>query len=164
MNKQYLWGGVVVVALVAWWAIGQEDGAIKDIVDNLNPSASDFMASPTPSASSSVKPVASVKATPKATKTPSGVPYTMLVQQYVGKRIQFDQYCQADPKNVTYNNRTTIMLDNRSGDARTVTVGGVAHYLAGYGYKIITLSSATLPKTLYLNCGSAVNVGQILLQ
>lgn len=90
--------------------------------------------------------------------------YTDLVKQYEGRRIQFDINCQAVPGNVTYKTGTKIMLDNRSGDARYVSVGGVSYYLEGYGYKILTLTSTTLPKTLYLNCGSGVNVGQILLQ
>ena len=90
--------------------------------------------------------------------------YTQLVAQYVGKRIQFDARCQAIPNNVTFKDGTQVMFDNRSGDARTITVGGTKYQFAGYGYKVLTLSSGTLPKTLYLSCGAAVNVGQILLQ
>jgi len=56
------------------------------------------------------------------------------------------------------------MFDNRSGDARYIKVGDQVYQLAGYGYKILTLTSPVLPKTLLLDCGSAVNVGQILLQ
>ena len=90
--------------------------------------------------------------------------YTTLVKQYEGRRIQFDIYCQAIPKNVTYKNGTKVMFDNRSGDARIITIGGVQYNFPGYGYKVLTLSSNTLPKTLLLSCGAAVNVGQILLQ
>ena len=94
----------------------------------------------------------------------ASVTYTNLVKTYTNKRIQFDINCQAIPNNVTYKSGTTIMLDNRSGDARTISVGSTKYQLAGYGYAIITLYSKTLPKDLYLNCGSAVNVGKILLQ
>ena len=90
--------------------------------------------------------------------------YNQLVKDFNGRRIQFDARCQAIPSNVTYKNGTQVMFDNRSGDARWISVGGAEYYLSGYGYKILTLSSKTLPKTLYLNCGSAVNVGQILIQ
>jgi len=96
--------------------------------------------------------------------TPNAQDYTKLVKEYEGYRIQFDASCQAIPKNVTYKNGAKILLDNRSGDARYVTVGGISYYLAGYGYKVITLNSKELPKTLLINCGAAVNVGQILLQ
>ncbi len=90
--------------------------------------------------------------------------YDQLVKDFSGRRIQFDITCQAIPNNVTYKNGTQVMFDNRSGDARWISVGGAEYYLSGYGYKVLTLSSKTLPKNLYLNCGSAVNVGQILLQ
>ena len=153
----------MVAALIAFWAIQQKDGSIKKLVDNLNLGPLTLVSSsPTPSISTSATPKSSVKATPKATV--SAGTYGQLVDQYVGKRIQFDQYCQANPRSATFKNDTTIMLDNRSGDARIVTVGGVQHSLGGYGYKLVTVSSAVLPKTLNLNCGAAVNVGQILLQ
>ncbi len=90
--------------------------------------------------------------------------YTKLVTQYKDRRIQFDAMCQAKPNNVTYKNGTSVMFDNRSGDARIITIGGVKYSFPGYGYKILTLSSPILPKTLLLSCGAAVNVGQILLQ
>lgn len=90
--------------------------------------------------------------------------YTQMVAQYKDYRIQFDAMCQAHPNNITYKSGTKVMFDNRSGDARTITIGGVAYYFPGYGYKILTLSSSKLPKTLFLSCGAAVNVGQILLQ
>lgn len=90
--------------------------------------------------------------------------YTKLTVEYKDRRIQFDMGCQAIPNNVTYKSGTKVMFDNRSGDARIITVGGVKYSFPGYGYKIITLSSQTLPKTLLLSCGAAVNVGQILLQ
>lgn len=163
MKKQYLWGVVAIAALIAFWAIQQKDGSIKNLVDNLNlgPMTS-VSSSPTPNISTSTTPKSSVKVTPKATVS-TGT-YGQLVDQYVGKRIQFDQYCQANPGSATFKNDTTIMLDNRSGDARIVTVGGVQYSLGGYGYKLVTVSSTVLPKTLNLNCGAAVNVGQILLQ
>ena len=56
------------------------------------------------------------------------------------------------------------MLDNRSGDARTITLAGTKYQLSGYGYALVTLSSQSLPKEMLLSCGSAVNVGKILLQ
>ncbi len=165
MKKQHVWVGVVAAAVIALWLVSQE-GLIGDIVNNLNPTLSSS-ASPSASPVVSSTPVASGKATPKvsprATSTPAVV-YSQLISQYAGRRIQFDQYCQADPRSTTFKNNTSIMLDNRSGDARIVTVGGVQHSLSGYGYKIITLSSSVLPKTLTINCGAAVNVGTILLQ
>ncbi len=90
--------------------------------------------------------------------------YNQLLKDFIGRRVQFDARCQAIPSDLTYKNGTQVMFDNRSGDARWISVGGAEYYLSGYGYKILTLSSKSLPKDLYINCGSAVNVGQILLQ
>lgn len=90
--------------------------------------------------------------------------YTNLVKEYEGKRIQFDIGCQANPGQATFKTGTKVMFDNRSGDPRIITIGGVQYSFAGYGYKILTLSSPSLPKTILLSCGAAVNVGQILLQ
>jgi hypothetical protein len=95
---------------------------------------------------------------------PSAEDYTKLVKQYEGFRIQFNELCQSIPNYVTYKNGTKILLDNRSGDARNIKVGATSYYLSGYGYRVVTLSSTVLPKTILLSCGSAVNVGQIYLQ
>lgn len=90
--------------------------------------------------------------------------YGAAVTQYEGRRIQFGQYCNAIPTSVTYKNGTSIMLDNRSGEARHVKVGPTAYNLAGYGWRVITLTSKSLPSTLLLDCGASRNVGTILLQ
>lgn len=101
-----------------------------------------------------------------STSTSSPAQYSAAVKQYEGKRIQFDMYCQAIPTSLVFKNGTSVMLDNRSGDARTIKIGNTSYYLAGYGWKIVTLSvaSSQLPATLWINCGSAVNVSKILLQ
>jgi hypothetical protein len=121
--------------------------------------------SPSPSSSSSSAPGTTVK--PVVGKSPAPVSnksYTELVKEYVGRIIQFDDRCQINPKDPKFKNGTSIMLDNRSAIARTVTVGTAKYDLAGYGYKLITLSSPSLPKELNITCGSSGNVGKILLQ
>lgn len=90
--------------------------------------------------------------------------YDEALKQYGSRRIQFDMYCQAQPASSTYKDGTYLMLDNRSGDARIVTVNKIQYRLAGYGWKIITLKSKTLPATWLLDCGSAISVGTILIQ
>ncbi len=104
----------------------------------------------------------------EASPAPSGqalpLSYSKAVNAYTNRRIQFDMYCQAIPSQTTFKNGTRVMLDNRSGDARNIKIGNDTYYLSGYGWRIVTLYSSTLPKTLSINCGSAVNVGTILLQ
>ena len=123
----------------------------------LQPTAS---ATPTPT----VTPKPAVKKPPVSGTAQQTLAYSEVVKQYVGRQIQFDANCQAIPTQTTFKNGTSVMFDNRSGDARTIKIGDVSYVFPGYGYKILTLSSSTLPKTLNLNCGSAVNVGSILLQ
>jgi len=110
----------------------------------------------------------SVSATPVPKATTAGVPqpktYGDAVEKYGNNRIQFDMYCQANPANNTYKNGTSIMLDNRSGDARIISVNWVQYALSGYGWKIIMLSSKVLPATWAVDCGSARNVSKILIQ
>ena len=123
----------------------------------------------------SIQPTTTPTPTPAITKTvskkmvTSGTAqqtqaYSEVVKQYVGRQIQFDVNCQAIPTQTTFKNGTAVMFDNRSGDARTIKIGDVSYSFSGYGYKILTLSSSVLPKTLSLNCGSAINVGSILIQ
>lgn len=90
--------------------------------------------------------------------------YADALAAYSNRRIQFDQYCQAQPSRVAIASGESVMLDNRSGDARTFAIGGVFFTLPGYGWKIYTPSVKTVPATLYVDCGSARNVGTILVQ
>lgn len=108
---------------------------------------------------------------PKAKAAPvsnsdAGTPmaYTEIVKQYADARIQFDDNCQATPKAPTYKNNSNILLDNRSSSARTISVNGVKYQLGSYGYKVINLSSTTLPREISVDCGVSHNVGRILLQ
>jgi hypothetical protein len=152
MDKKIVWILLGVAVVGAGWVTLKGDGYMPG----------DLQASPTTSPSANAAkatPKPSVKGTPFNSAT-----YSQYVQQYGNRRIQFDASCQASPKSVSVANNTSLMLDNRSGDARTVTVGGVAYALPGYGYTFVTAKSSTLPKTLTINCGSSVNVGTILVQ
>lgn len=140
---------VVAVVIVYFW-IGKK----PDFVGNL-------LTSPTPTASPT--PVSKAPAKKPGTTAPSG-DYTTLVKQYEGRRIQFDDRCQPVPLSPTYKSGTSIMLDNRSSQSRVIKVGDTSYSLSGFGYRIITLSSTSLPKEYPVSCGSAGNVGKILLQ
>ena len=146
---------VAVVVVGAWWVYSDKVPSLPGL-GNQNQSNT----SPSPIAGASAKPVAK-KST--ATPTPSGN-YTQLVKEYEGKRIQFDERCQVTPQNPTYKNGTSIMIDNRSSSPRSVMVGGTKYDLVAYGYRVVTLSSSSLPKELAVSCGSSGNVGKILLQ
>jgi len=155
VNKIW-WVVLVVIVIGAWWAYSNKVPSLSSLpgLGGLNQS------SPTPVAGTTAKSVAK-KST--ATPAPSGN-YTALVKEYEGRRIQFDERCQVTPQSPTYKNGTSVMLDNRSASARAIMVGGTKYDLIAYGYRIVTLSSPSLPKEMAVSCGSSGNVGKILLQ
>jgi hypothetical protein len=143
---------IIVVAAGVWWAQGGNIGSL-------------VMTSASPTAMPSASKTPAVK--PKASNSPAptqSLSYTQLVQAYGTNRIQFDQNCQAQPATPVFKNGTSILLDNRSNQAREITVNGTKYSLGAYGYQVVTLSSSSLPKTLGVNCNSRVNVSSILLQ
>lgn len=91
------------------------------------------------------------------------ISYTQALAKYKDARIQLDQNCRAHPNNVTYKNNTNIMVDNRADLSRTVKVGSTFSIQA-YGFKIVRLSSVTLPVTWYIDCDTSQNVATILIQ
>lgn len=93
------------------------------------------------------------------------ISYNDALKIYANKRIQFDENCVASPNFVTFKEGTKIMLDNRASKARPVYLDGQVYNLQAYGFKIITLTtSAALPHTIMVDCGTGKNNGRILLQ
>ena len=101
------------------------------------------------------------------TTTPGAVSinYAQALVTYKDKRIQLGTgaICTATPNKVTYKNGTTIMIDNRAPVARTVKIGS-NYSVKAYGFKLIKLSSSTLPMTYLVDCNNQQNVATILLQ
>ena len=89
--------------------------------------------------------------------------YAEALKLYKDKRIQLDTDCRATPSNVTFKNNTKIMIDNRSDVSRAVKLGSTMT-IKPWGFKIVTLTSNTLPATLLLDCGALQNVASILIQ
>jgi hypothetical protein len=110
---------------------------------------------------------------PQSTLDTSGLPkgasinpisYDDALIKYANKRIQFDGNCQAFPNTVTYKAGTSIMIDNRSGEARTINIG-VDYSVKAYGFKFITLPNVDLQsKTILIDCDKSQNVATILVQ
>ena len=95
--------------------------------------------------------------------TNSPLKYADALALYADRRIQLYTVCQAHPSNVTYKVGTTIMVDNRSPQTAKVRLAGTFS-IKPYGFKIVKLSSTTLPSTLYVDCGTSQNVATILIQ
>lgn len=160
MKKTYVWAiiGVVIVALGAWAVMTNKSS-------DSNPNASPTpQASGSPKANPSATPVKTTSTAPKPSTVPSNLSYGEAIKVYAGVRIQFNAQCQATPNSFTIKNGQSVMFDNRSGDARWFSLNGTGYYLAGYGFRVLPISSKTLPSTVTVDCGSAQNVAKIEVQ
>lgn len=91
------------------------------------------------------------------------ISYQNALLKYKDARLQLDTTCQGSPDRMTFKNGTNIMIDNRSPNTRTVKVGST-FTIKPWGFKIVNLSSATLPATWYVDCDQSQNVSTILIQ
>jgi cytoskeletal protein RodZ len=98
-----------------------------------------------------------------ASSPAASISYQNALVKYKNARLQLDKTCQASPDKMTFKDGTDIMVDNRAPVARTVKVGSVFPIKA-YGFKIVRLSSATLPATWLVDCDKSQNVATILIQ
>lgn len=98
-----------------------------------------------------------------ATTPVATLSYQQALVKYKDARIQLDNTCQASPDKMTFKNGTSIMIDNRAPVARTVKVGSTFSIKA-YGFKIVKLSSDTIPTTWLVDCDGSQNVSTILIQ
>ncbi|MFA5997351.1 MAG: hypothetical protein WC791_02570 [Candidatus Paceibacterota bacterium] len=107
-----------------------------------------------------------IKNTNTSTGEAASLSYVQALALYPEKnRIQLTggTFCQASPTMATFKNGTSIMIDNRSSEVRTITLG-TAYTLPGYGFRIIKLSSATLPASLLMDCNKQLNVATVTIQ
>jgi len=103
------------------------------------------------------------KSKPPAANTAKKVlTYEEASKLYAGHKFQFDANCQASPMSMIVKNGASIMLDNRGGTVRNVSIGAKKYSLAAYNFLIITIAeSKPFPKTLSLSCGSQYNIAKI---
>ena len=102
------------------------------------------------------------KTTPKPA-TSANLKYNDALVLYKDKRIQLDGECRATPSNITFKNGAKVMVDNRSANTRTVKLGSTMS-ISPWSFKIVTLSSNTLPATWLLDCDGSQNVATVLIQ
>lgn len=143
-------GLVLVVFTWGWWSFQ------KDLVDP----AVDVVNIPINIAKKAVN----VVTKPSAPDAPAAtLSYTNALDQYGDARIQLDKDCRANPTSATFKNGTSIMIDNRASVTRSVVVGS-SFSIPAYGFKIVKLSSSTLPVTWGIDCDTSKNVSAILIQ
>ncbi len=145
--------GLVVIALIVLMVVKnkQKTNTAVPVVPDSVEQVDDTTTQPTTNKRSTVK-------TPAAS-----ISYQQALVKYKDHRIQLGQDCQATPTNVTYKNGTSIMIDNRSSVARTVKVGS-SYTINAWSFKVINLTSSTLPATWLVDCGAQQNVATILIQ
>ncbi|KKW02275.1 MAG: hypothetical protein UY36_C0009G0010 [Parcubacteria group bacterium GW2011_GWA1_49_11] len=150
-----LWTAVIIVLVIlggVWWMNTR----------NLTPTSSNLTgASASPTVSANAVKASGTKKTSSPTPAMS---YTQMVAQYGSNRIQFGEDCQTVPESAVFKNGTTIMLDNRSNQTRTIRLNSKSYTLSPYGYQIVTLTDSSLPETIKVSCNTRVNAGTILLQ
>lgn len=144
-NPMFVLVIVLILVIYGWWSLRNSPAPVVTV-------------EPSQTVSDGVE-TGSVNATIPATV----VSYAQALEKYKDARIQLDQNCQATPNIMTFKNNTNIMIDNRASIARTVKVGSTFS-IKGYGFKIVKLSSTTLPATWYVDCDKSQNVATILIQ
>ena len=91
--------------------------------------------------------------------------YDNAIKLYGSYRLQFDANCLVTPNSISLKKGRALMLDNRYEKARSVYLDDTRYDLAGYGFKIITLTTPEkLPHTISVDCGTGKNNGSIILQ
>jgi len=152
MNK--LWIGIIAVVVIVvgvWWFNGGSSSV------SLLPGSS---ASPSVSAT---KTPGVANRTPTPTVT-SNLSYSQLVAQYGSNRIQFNSSCQASPNSMVLKNGTGILLDNRSNTTQVISLNGATYTLIPYGYRVVTLTSSSLPRDIGISCNNTANASLVKLQ
>lgn len=159
-NTKQIWNIVIIIAIVLIAGL-----LIRGNKSNNSPEDGNIVAGEVEGTEDTtpvtVAPGAGVSATPSA----ASLSYAQALAKYKDTRIQLgtDASCNATPNNMTFKNGTTVMIDNRSPKDRTVKLGAT-YNIKGYGFRIVTLSSSTLPATWLMDCGAQQNVATILLQ
>ena len=157
-NKKFLYYGmglvVLVVLTIIFWSINRNKGAA--LVGNLDSKTDQMITVP----SIENKTIKRIGFHGNKIKPLS---YEEALLKYKDNRIQLDKGCQAIPNTITYKNGTSIMIDNRTSADRIVKVGS-SYPIKGYDFKIIKLSSETLPMTWLVDCDNSQNVASILIQ
>ena len=153
----WIWIGVILVVVIVliFWAT---NSSAPTVVQNTTPTTNEDNTALQVQSTEDLT-VGSVDVgAPAAT-----IAYADALIKYKDARLQLDTICQASPDKMTFKNNALLMVDNRAPVARTVHIGSVFPIKA-YGFKIVKLSSATLPVTWKVDCDSSQNVSSILIQ
>ena len=162
MKNKTLWVAVIVIAVLVVWWLTREGGVPElGIGQPTESPAAGATSGATQGRSQSGQGGVIPGSTPVALNPQA---YSDLVNQYEGRRVEFDERCQMRPNDPTFKNGTVVMFDNRSPQAKTIKIGNQSYSLQAYGYRFLTMNSQNLPLSLNVGCDNVPEVGKILLQ
>ena len=151
---------IIAIVVIGWFALSAFNEPSGTETGNQTATTTTVVAKATTTVKKTTAPV------PVASQ-PVTMSYQKALETYKDNlRLQLSgaDFCQVSPNNVMYKNGTSIMIDNRSAKTRNIKIGSTAYSIEGYGFKIVRLSSGTLPATLLMDCGTQQNIAKILLQ
>ncbi len=103
------------------------------------------------------KPLPSGTTSPVDTRT-----YTQLLEAYKDRLVQFNSDCHVSKiARQVFKVGSEILLDNRSSEPATISVGATNYTLSAYGYRVISLSKVG---TFTLDCNAGRNVATLTVQ
>jgi hypothetical protein len=153
-NLYYGIVALIVVALIIFWSMKKEVVPVGNLDQNADLSINQD------ATTSESKSVAKTNTSGLA----GSISYEDALMKYANQRIQFDTACQAHPNTFNYKKNSSIMLDNRSPEDRTIKIG-TNYTVKAYGFRIVTLSNLYLEsKVVLVNCDSSKNVATIIVQ
>lgn len=150
MQKNYIWGGVVLAVLLVVLAIWQA---------KYNPSGSMLGPNQTTGQSGTTQPTPtpSVTATPGSTGSGAKLAYAEALKKYP-YRIQFVK-CSANPGTISLKRNQPLMLDNRDNANHTIRVAGLTYVIKKYDYAVAYIAKVGNHNLTCDNGGSAkINV------
>jgi hypothetical protein len=159
-KSMWIWTVVVVVVLgLIIWGVSRRGDEVQEAVNN-----NDVVATSTASSTDNNNGTQT-----GVTGSGSTLSFTQAVKLYASSRIQFTSpqpvnSCQAFPGKVTYKNGTNVMLDNRTAKTLSLRFDNNTHVLPAYSFKVVKVSSATLPHTYTVDCNTNQNVATIEVQ
>lgn len=155
-NKK-LWIGIIVVIilLVIFWAMNKSFAPAPETGRGGAPL---FSANPATLPTEDISPGSINLNAKKPT-----ISYEDALAKYSNTLLYIDEGCKVSPANLTVKNNTDIMIDNRTSAIQVVKVGMMFPIKAN-SFKLVKLSSATLPATWLMDCGKMTKVASILIE
>ncbi len=94
--------------------------------------------------------------------TASKLSYSEAVDLYKNSILQFDENCQLSTKSRSFRLGNEVLIDNRSPQPKTITVGTIPIVVGPYDYGFIILSEKG--NLVPVSCGDRANIAQLSVQ